>query len=211
MQQSDLYVTKCLELGILTDEKIRAYPLRSANLAVVLKAYAITMRMPYTINNRHLELLDDYDLYLTDGGLEWLFSIFKQFSLQYLRSAFQFVFSYAREDDIGDPKYMGYNNFRGIIGDKPKAGTKQKAVLVRSYGKNGKIKKEFPFDTLREARQGVIDLTRFYPIDEFKLYRIRRQHKNGKDYYYRSEVPLLLKESKRGLTGNLPNDRRDKS
>lgn len=196
---SDAYINKCKELGILTDEPIRKFPLRSANLAIVLKAYAITAHLPYGIDNRSFHILDDYKLYLTDDGLEWLIQTFKQFSFPYLRSTFQFVFSGATKDDIDNVNYFGYGNFRGITGEKPKAGTKQKAILVRSYGKNGKIKKEFPFDTIREARQAVLELTRFYPMEQFKLFRIRTQKKNGKEYTFRSEIPLILEKSKRGL------------
>lgn len=114
---------------------------------------------------------------------------------------FKFVFSQATEEDIDNVKYQGYNNFRGIIGDKPKAGTKQSAILMHKD-------KEYSFTTLREARKEVLMLSRFYPIDEFKLYRIRKNTKNGKVYYYKEEVELILKESKRGRDSNLPHLRK---
>jgi hypothetical protein len=104
--------------------------------------------------------------------------------------------------DISNPDYQGYKNFRGLRGVKPKAGTKQQAILVRTVGRT---KRETHYETLLEARQAVIDLTRFYPADEFKLYRIRVNRKNGKETYYRSEVPLFIDSSKRGAVVNLPN------
>lgn len=201
-EHSDHYISKCLEVGILTEDNIRKYPLRPANLATVLKAYAISMKLPYTIDNHNFDILDDYKLYLTDGGFEWLLDFFSQHSLEFLRHTFSFVFSMATAADISNPDYQGYKNFRGLRGIKPKAGTKQQAILVRTVGRT---KRETHYETLLEARQAVIDLTRFYPADEFKLYRIRVNRKNGKETYYRSEVPLFIDSSKRGAVVNLPN------
>lgn len=196
-------ILDCLRLGILTETPHRKYPLRAANLSAVLKAYAIEARMPYTLNVRNLQELSDYKLYLTDEGLEWLYDVFKQHSLPFLRSAFQFVFSSATEDDVQNPEqYAGFNNFRGTIGERPKAGTKQKAVLVR---KVGKALREYKFDSIREARAEFFNLSRFFPVDQFKLYRIRKETRNKTPSYYREELPLIFKESKRGMVGNLPH------
>lgn len=200
LKHSDSYIDVCKEIGILTDKKIRKYPLRSANLAVVLKAYAISTHRPYEINLHKVNVLDDYKLYLTDGGLEWLMYTFKQHSLKYLKSVFLFVFTNATEDDIEDETYIGYNNFRGITGDRPKAGTKQKAILMHKH-------KEFHFETLKEARKELMNLARFYPLDDFKLYRIKKNTKDGITRYYKREVPLIYKESKRGMNNNLPTRR----
>ena len=65
--------TACL--GYLRNP-LRNYPLRAANLAAVLKAYAIEAKLPYTLNNQKFDELSDYKLYLTDAGLEWLLSVF---------------------------------------------------------------------------------------------------------------------------------------
>jgi hypothetical protein len=200
LEFSERYITRCIDIGILTKKKIHEYPLRNANLAMVLKAYAVSTHKPYTVD-KNFEVLDDHKLYLTDGGFEWLLATFSMHSLQYLRSTFHFVFSNATEDDIDNPKYMGYNNFRGITGDRPKAGTKQKAVLVHTQGK---LVKEYRFDTLREARKELLMLSRFYPIDEFTLYRIRK----NKGSTYRSEVRTVLPENKRGAVSNLPHLRK---
>lgn len=114
---------------------------------------------------------------------------------------FKFVFSNATEEDIDKVTYQGYNNFRGITGDKPKAGTKQKAVLVHKD-------KEYTFETLREARKEVLMLSRFYPIDEFTLYRVRKLTKKGKPTYYREKVKIILEPTKRGRNSNLPHLRK---
>lgn len=202
------YLDRCLALGVLTKESLRKYPLRSSSLALVLKAYANAARRPYTIDNQRYDLLDEYQMYLTDAGIEWLFDAFQQHSLNFLRSVYQHVFVKATEEDLKDLyHYEGCQNFLGVTGDKPKAGTKQRALIVRSYGKNNKIKKEFEFDTLREARVELMNLLRFYPLEQFELYRIRKLTKKGKVTYYKEKVPIIVGESKRGHTGNLPNTR----
>lgn len=202
---STRYIDKCKSLGILTEEPIRKYPLRSANLAMVLKAYSVEAYLPYDIDARNYDILDD-KLYLTDAGLKWLYSVFEKHSLAYLKRVFQFVFSKATPASLNQlDAYEGMSNFKGITGDKPKAGSKQKAILIRAHGKNGAIKDVYNFNTLHEARQEVLMLTRFYPLEEFTLYRIRKQTKKGKVYHYKEEVPLVLPPSKRGLSVNLPH------
>lgn len=208
-ENADAYIFKCKKVGILTEEDIRKYPLRSANLACVLKAYAISARLPFTIDNHNYSILDEHKLYLTDGGLEWLLEFFKQYDLSFLRYTFQFLFAMAKPSDIANQDYQGYQNFKGVKGEKPKAGTKQRAFIERCYGKNNKIKKTYEFDNIREARLAVLDMTRFYPADQFKLYRIRLGRRNGKDFYSKSEIPLFIEKSKRGAVINLPNVRRD--
>ena len=171
---------------------------------MVLKAYAVETNVPYSVTNNYA-VLSDYKLYLTDGGLEWLIHGFKKHSFTFLRSTYQFVFSNAKEEDVGDLEYLGYNNFRGVTGDKPKAGTKQKSILLHSHC--GKVT-EYKFDTLHEGRAEVLQLTRFYPIEEFVLYRIRKLTKKGKATYYREKVRLILPPTKRGVKSNLPHIRR---
>lgn len=199
-------INKCKELGILTETSLRKYPLRAANLAVVLKAYAITALQPYKIDNQNLDVLAGYKLYLSEAGYEWLLDVFSQYSLAYLRSAFQFVFSNASEEDLKSPeKYSGYNNFRGTVGDKPKAGTKQKAVLVRRVGR---VDRRTEFDSILKAREEFFNLSRYLPASQFKLYRVRRQTKKGKVYFYEEEIPLILERNNRGVDSNLPHLRR---
>lgn len=199
------YILRCVALGILTDKSPRKYPLRAANLALVLKAYAIAMHLPYTINNQRYDLMEGYTYYLTEGGYEWLMNFFQQYSLPYLRSTFHFLFANATKVDIDNPEqYQAYNNFRGTVGERPKAGTKQKAVLVRTY-KN--MKKEYHFDTIAEARQELLMLTRYFPLNEFTLYRVRKNTRAEGVTYYRSEIPLLIEKSGRGTAVNLPHVR----
>lgn len=192
---TDKYIHVCRRIGILTTEKMRKYPLRKANLAMILKAYAIIAKLPYEINHKRFKELPDDELYLTDRGWTWLLEVFNRHSLDYLKSTFHVIFMNATEEDVINEDYEMYSNFRGLTGVKQKAGTKQKAVLIRNVGRS---KHEFPFETLREARAELLRLSRFYPLDEFELYRIRKNTKNNKVYHYRSKVPLVLESNNRG-------------
>lgn len=195
---ADRYIDKCIDIGILTKTSSRKYPLRSANLGMVLKAYALECNLPLTVNSTNFNVVDEHKLYLTDGGLEWLYSVFKKKDLEFLRRVFLFVFVHASEKDLLDlDNYKGMANFKGDVGVKPVAGTKVKAVLVRSYGKGGKIKKEYHFENIKEARAGLLDLTRFYPVDEFQLYKMKTDKKG---YTYKDKITTVLKESKRGIS-----------
>jgi len=210
LEHSEAYISNCKDIGILTEKKIRKYPLRDANLIMVLKAYAIATHKPFTIHSTNFDIVADHELYLTGGGLLWLFDFFENHSFEYLKSIFSFIFTNAEEKDVTDFKnYKGYQNFKGLTGVRPKAGTKQGAVLVRTYGPvTSPQTVEYNFDTLAEARKEVVSITRFFPIEEFTLYRIRKMNKNGRTYYYRRVVPLFIKETKRGRNSNLPHLRR---
>jgi hypothetical protein len=204
MELAHELIEKCKSTGILTEASIRKYPLRSGNIAVVLKAYALKTRMPFIIETLNLTQLDVYKLYLTPEGLDWLINEFKGYTLAFLRTGFQFVFSKAGVKDLEDiESYQGLNNFKGLVGINYKVGTMYPAVLVRKYGKNGSMGLETKYDTLAEARKDVLHLTRFYPADQFTLYRLSLNKKNG--VYYKHKVPLFLEENRRGLTVNLPH------
>lgn len=201
MELAHELIDKCISTGILTKGKIRKYPLRPGNIAVVLKAYALKVRMPFVIETQNLKELEPYKLYLTKEGLSWLINEFKQYTPVFLRTAFQFVFSNASAKDFEDiENYINLNNFKGLSGSNYKVGTTHPAVLVRT---NGKLKVETEYDTLAEARQDVLHLTRFYPADQFKLYRLIKA--KTKDVYYRYEVPLFLEANRRGVPVNLPH------
>ena len=194
LEHTDAYISKCVELGILCVTPFRKYPLRPFNLAVVLKVYALSSRLPYSINHTRLKEIDHHLYYLTDAGLEWLYQSFSQWSLDFLRSTFASLFAKATPDDLKNLSgFSGLANFRGETGVRPKAGSKQGAMLVRV---DGKRKQTFKFDTLHEARAEFLSLSRFYPIDQFKLYRLSK-----KGSY--KEVQLILQPSKRGLGNNL--------
>jgi len=171
---------------------------------MVLKLYATSSRQPYTITNAY-EVLDRYTYYLTEGGFDWLLYTFDKHSLAFLRSNFHGIFVRATKEDILDPQYQGYANFRGDKGDRPKAGTKQKAILIHQ---RGRAEKEYKFDTLKEARETVNELARFYPLEEFTLYRIRKLTKKGKATYYKEKVRLVLPPNRRGAHTNLPHLRK---
>jgi hypothetical protein len=197
-------IEKCKSTGILTEASIRKYPLRSGNIAVVLKAYALKVRMPFIIEASKLKELDVYKLYMTDAGLDWLINEFKKYTLAFLRTGFQFVFSNAGVKDLENLKdYRGLNNFKGLVGINYKVGTTHPALLVRQYGKNNKMILETQYDTLVEARKDVLYLTRFYPLEQFTLYRLTKS--KGKDVYSRYKVPLFLETNRRGVPINLPH------
>lgn len=198
------YITQCIDTGILTTATIRKYPLRAGNIAVVLKAYALNAKIPFEIDNQNLDVFENYRLFLTDKGLSWLINEFKKYTLAFLRTAFQYTFSMASQHDLENlDHYDGLNNLKGIVGINFKQGTQNKALLVRQYGMNNKLKIETMFDTLVDARKEVLHLTRYYPAEQFTLYRLSKQKKNG--VYYKYKVPLFLEENRRGMTMNLPH------
>jgi len=204
MELAHELIEKCKSTGILTEASIRKYPLRSGNIAVVLKAYALKTRMPFIIETLNLTQLDVYKLYLTPEGLDWLINEFKVYTLAFLKTGFQFVFSNASVKDLENiDHYSGLNNFKGISGINFKMGTRNPALLVRRYGKNNKMILETQYDTLVDARKDVLHLTRFYPAEEFTLYRLAKSKSKG--IYLKHKVPLFLKENRRGVSVNLPH------
>lgn len=199
LERTNTYITKCVDLGILSSSSFRKYPLRPLNLAIVLKAYALTTGLPYDLNNSKLQEIAHHKYYLTDSGLEWLYSVLSSWSLMFLRSVFPLVFSKATEEDLKSlDKYRGLANFRGTVGLRPKAGSKQEAMLVRL---NGKRKIKYKFKSLREARAELLSLSRYYPLENFKLYR---RMTNG----YFAEVPLVINTTRGGSINNLPEEYR---
>jgi len=198
------YIAQCIDIGILTTASIRKYPLRSGNIAVVLKAYALNAKLPFEIDNNNLDVYESYRLFLTEKGLAWLINEFKKYTPAFLRTGFNYAFSIASQADIDNiDNYVGLNNFKGLIGINYKQGTQNKALLVRQYGKNNKLRVETMFDTLVDARKEVLHLTRYYPAEQFTLYRLSKEKKNG--VYYKKKVPLFLTENRRGSTMNLPH------
>jgi hypothetical protein len=193
----DKYIDQCINVGILTPEKIRKYPLKEGNIGVVLKAYALHSKLPFTLDNNDVSIYNNHKLYLTKEGYEWIIQEFKKYTLVYLRSTFQHLFVNLK--DIKDIEtHNGLNNLKGITGINYKEGTVNGAVLVR---KQGVRTHELFFTTLAEARKEVINLTRFYPAENFNLYRMHKV----KDVYYRHKVPLILESNRRGVSINLPH------
>jgi hypothetical protein len=194
---ADKYIDQCIAIGLLTKEKIRKFPLRSASIAVILKTYALYNKLPFTINTKKLNIFDDYKLYLTFEGYLWVINEFKKYSLTFLKNTFQFVFS--NLEDIKDlENCVGLNNLKGVSGVNYKVGTINSAVLIRQ---KGLIKKEYVYKTLAEARKDVLNLTRFYPAEQFTLYRTGKT----KGVYYKQKVPLILESNRRGMSSILPH------
>ena len=193
----DKYVDQCITVGILTTEKIRKYPLRPGNIAVVLKAYALYSKLPFTLDNNDVSIYDGYVLYLTKAGYDWIIQEFKKYTLVFLRSGFQHLFVNLKSVEQLE-NHNGLNNLKGIAGINYKEGTVNGAILIR---KQGVRTHELYFTTLAEARKEVISLTRFYPIENFTLYRMSK----SKGVYYKQKVPLILESNRRGVAINLPH------
>lgn len=185
LEHTDAYIAKCVDLGILTSVSSRKYPLRPMSLATVLKAYALSLSLPYYLNPMALDMISHHQYYLTDGGLEWLYQVLQSYSLAFLRSSFAVIFQNATEEDLQHlDTYPHLANCRGTTGIRPKAGTKQGAILKHN-------RRSYHFDNIRAAREELLRLSRFYPISEFRLFRITKEGKT-------KEIPTILAPSNRG-------------
>lgn len=156
-----------------------------ANLHVMMKVYAITHNLAYTFNRANTKgVVTEY--YVTDEGLEMLYDFIKSHSLEYCRSNFSFLFVRATEAHHQHPETYPYlNNFRGTSGTKSESyGTKQKAMIVREVRR---CKREYHFDSIKEARAQLMIWLTVYPIEEFTLYRIRTQ----KGVTFKEKIPLI--------------------
>lgn len=172
---------QCSEEGILTEDPIRKYPLTLSNLHVVLKIYAINTFQPYTYT---LEKGIPTTYYLTDKGLEMFYEFFRTHTFTFSRSLFSHILMHAKEDF--DPvTFKDFSNFRGTDGLRTVAGSKQKALVIRTVAR---CKRQFPFDSIKDARDALRIWLTQYPIEEFKLYRIREQ----KGYTFKEEIPLIV-------------------
>ena len=177
---------RCKDEGILTEEKIRKFPLTLSNLHVVLKMYAIEKHEPYTYK---LEKGKATTYYLTDEGLEWFYEFFKNHSFTYCRSLFSQLLINA-EEGFDPYSYSYFSNFRGTDGIHAVAGTKQKALLIRTVKR---CERKYYFDTIKEARDALRIYLTLYPIEEFKLYRVREQQ----GYTFKEEIPLIIERKYR--------------
>lgn len=175
---------KCKPLideGILTEEKIRKFPLTLSNLHIVLKMYSIETFQPYTYK---LEPGVASTYYLTDKGLEWFYGFFHRHSFEYCKSLFPLMLVQADKDTVME-EYKRFNNFKGIEGIRAVAGSKQKAMIIRTVKR---CKREYHFDSIKEARDTLRIWLTMYPIEEFKLYRVRTQ----KGCTFKEEIPLIV-------------------
>lgn len=174
----------CKDSGILTEDKIRKFPLSMSNLHVVLKVFAIKTFQPYTYKH---EPGKASTYYLTDEGLEWFYSFFREHDLSYCRSMFSHLFIHATEENIKHIEdYSFFSNFRGTDGVHAVAGSKQKAMIVHTVKR---CERKYYYDSIKEARDELkIWLTR-YPIEQFKLYRIRETEHKGT---FKEAIPLIV-------------------
>ena len=171
-----------IEQGILTTEPIRKYPLILSNLHVVLKIYAIESFQPYSYKMEK-GVVTPY--YLTDKGLEWFYNFFRTHTLEYCKSLFSLLLVHTKEEF--DPEtYPYFSNFRGTDGIKCVAGSKQKAMIIRTVGR---CQRKYEFDSIKEARDTLRIWLTLYPIEEFKLYRMRVTEKKGT---FKEEIPLIV-------------------
>ena len=85
-----------------------------------------------------------------------------------------------------DPEtYPNFSNFRGTDGRNYEAGTKQAALIIRTVGR---CQRKYPFDTIKDARDTLRIWLTQYPIEQFKLYRVRTQ----KGCTFKEEIPLII-------------------
>lgn len=164
--------------GILTTETLYKYPLRASSYATVCKAYSLEHGLSYTLNYQQLPKLTE-KYYLTPEGVEWLMKHFAKYSDEFLRSVYT---PYFMRDDKALLK-----NFYGVSGERPKRGSKQKAMVVHQHKR---VRKEYHFEQLRLARQFIFDNARFYPLEEFTLYRIRTRTVGKRVETFREKLPL---------------------
>ena len=172
---------QCKDEGILTEEKIRKYPLTLSNLHVVLKMYAVNNHLPYTYK---LEKGIATTYYLTDKGLEMFYDFFNDHTFKYCRTLFSQILIHA-EEGFDPVTFPHFSNFRGTDGIHGVAGSKQKALVIRTVKR---CQRKFPFDNIKEARDALRIWLTQYPIEEFKLYRIREQ----KGTTFKEEIPLIV-------------------
>ena len=175
-----------VELGYLTKEKIRDHPLKYTNLQSVLKIYAINTHIPFKMSiygNKNVST----EYYLTDCGLEYVYSFFRDKTLKYVRSIFNYLFTNATEYNVKHPEEFSYfDNFRGTKGIKTKAGSKQPALVVH---KVGNAERKYRFESIADARDQLKIWFTLYPIEDFTLYRIRTD-KRG--YEYKEKIKLIV-------------------
>lgn len=164
--------------GLLTTETLYKYPLRASSYATICKAYSLEHGLSYTLNYQQLPKLTE-KYYLTPKGITWLMEHFAKYSSEFLRSVYTPYF-------MRNDKTL-LNNFYGISGERPKQGSKQKAMVVHQHKR---VRKEYHFDQLRHARQFIFDNAKFYPLEEFTLYRIRTRMRGKSVDTFREKLPL---------------------
>lgn len=194
------YTQALIDLGFLTLEPIRKYPLKKTSYNNILKLYAHNSKKPYKHKLYQFDNVTIDNYYLTDAGIEWMYNTFESMTPQYRLTLMPEYFNMKGNYVRGNPML---NNLIGTYGINPKSMYSREAILVRRYGKNNKIVKEYHYPTSKEAREAVLEYLKYYPIEQFELYVI----KNG----YRVKKPLLIDRSgceKRALNMRLAKERK---
>lgn len=197
---------KLLEANILTEDKIRKFPLRESSLRMTLKLYAVMNHIPYKLDIKGLarknHLTDNGDIskyYLTDYGLEWLYQSFESLPQDYVRKVFGKQFTNIPKSEVIDYRTTyTLNNFRGVTGITAHNGTAQPAFLIITLPTRTL---RFDYDNIALARQGVLHLSTQYPLESMTLYRWKRCVSRGKEYRVKEKIPLIVKASTDHLRG----------
>lgn len=130
------------------------------------------------------------DCYMTDKGLDWFYTFLRSKSLPFLRRTFPSVFNHY-VDGTPFEEYIGLNNFRGVRGVNKRAGTVQRAMVTRRVKR---CIRTYHFANIAQAREQLRIWLRYYPEDEFTLYRVRTLH----NVDVKEEIPLVVSPGKRG-------------
>lgn len=179
---------------------MRKYPLREYNFRVICKCYAMFFNIPYLFD------ITDVggqftDCYMTDYGLNWFYNFLRSKDIPYLKTIFPHLFIRIPADTthLDYATCSVFNNFRGVTGVKRRAGTLQRAMVERRVKR---CTRKYEFDSIAEARQQLMLWLRYYPAEEFTLYRVREQ----KGYTIREQIPLVVDNSKRGRHADRKDD-----
>jgi len=173
------------QLGILTKDTIRRYPLRYTNLQAVMKMYAVNTNQPFTMSIYGKKGVST-EYYLTDYGLEYVYDFFKGKDLTYAKALFNYLFTHSKEDTLDHlDTYSFFDNFRGTRGTKSRRGSKQPALIIRTVGR---AEKRYEFNSIAEARDQLRLWVALYPIEQFTLYRIKTDKKG---YKYKERIKLF--------------------
>ena len=171
---------------------MRKYPLREYNLRVICKCYAMFFNIPYLFDANDVGG-QFTDCYMTDYGLNWFYNFLRSKTIPFLKSVLPHLFSRIPADTthLDYETCSVFNNFRGTVGVKRRAGTLQRAMVERRVKR---CTRKYEFDSIAEARKQLMLWLRYYPADEFTLYRVREQ----RGYTVREQIPLVVDNGNRG-------------
>lgn len=182
----DNYTEALIDLGYLTKDKIRAYPLSKYSYHVILKLYALQYYKSYDFTKYNFSLVDDPDdYYVTDKGLTWVGQYMDSDSKLKLK-LFGSYFMYNRLN-LGFKMNPAFNNIKGISG-KPVSRYTNKALLILTVGRR---KSQMVFDNVPDARKKLTELLRYYTPEQFVLWSLRTRN-NGRTYEKYKKLKIIL-------------------